>query len=173
MNTGTDVCHLTSVHPPFDTRIYHKECVSLCEAGYRVTLVAGGAEAETRNGITIVPFPRFNRRFFRILLSPIRMAFTALRLKAVLYHFHDPELMSTGILLRCLGKKVVYDVHEDVPKQILNKSWLGAPAVRKVVSVLAAAAEKTAACFCHALVAATPGIASKFRGVWGLPLMMS
>ena len=34
------VCILTSVHPPFNTRVFHKQAKSLAKAGYYVVLVA-------------------------------------------------------------------------------------------------------------------------------------
>jgi glycosyltransferase involved in cell wall biosynthesis len=48
----------------------------------------------------------------------------ALRQPADIYHFHDPELIPAGLLLRALGRKVIYDMHEDVEAQIADKAWL-------------------------------------------------
>ena len=40
------VCVLTSVHLPFDIRIFHKEAQSLVQADYNVTLLAKLAKDE-------------------------------------------------------------------------------------------------------------------------------
>ena len=48
------VCHFTSAHPPYDGRIFYKECCSLVKMGYDVYLVAPGTKDELRNGVHIL-----------------------------------------------------------------------------------------------------------------------
>lgn len=61
------VCHVTNIHPRYDTRIFIKECTSLVNAGYDVTLlVADGKSDEIKNGVNIIsvsdiPKSRFQR----------------------------------------------------------------------------------------------------------------
>src|SRR5467141_3498823 len=107
------VVHLTSVHPPFDVRIFHKECKSIVRAGYDVTLIASHDRDETRDGIRLKAIPKQSGRLSRMTRGFWSIYREALRQDADLYHFHDPELIPLGLLLRMKGKKVIYDVHEN------------------------------------------------------------
>src|SRR5208283_5204862 len=118
--------HLSSVHPPHDNRIFWKECLTLAGAGYGVSLVVCDAVPRwtASNQVAVISVRRRPGRFGRILISTVAVARAGLRLNADLYHFHDPELIPLGLLLRVLGKRVIYDVHEDLPRDILIKTWI-------------------------------------------------
>lgn len=85
----------------------------------------------------------------------------AVALKADVYHFHDPELMPTALMLKLRGHRVIYDVHEDLPRQILTKHWIS-PSLRRLISRCAEIAENLAVKCFDAVVAATPKIAERF-----------
>jgi glycosyltransferase involved in cell wall biosynthesis len=119
------VCHLTTVHRAYDIRVFYKECRSLAKAGYEVVLIARHDKSETIEGVHIVPCPVFKNRLARVLFSPLRMFFLALKQGAKVYHFHDPELLVTGLLLRLFTRaKVIYDIHEDYKTSIRQKHYL-------------------------------------------------
>lgn len=112
------------MHPPFDIRIFYKECVSLAAAGYPTVLIAPIDKTTVKMGVKVVPIKLPGNRLLRMLTGPFRMFRLAKQQKAAIYHFHDPELMLTGILLRLAGKKVIFDVHENVRISFLSKDWL-------------------------------------------------
>lgn len=157
------VVQFTTVHPRYDSRILYKTSRSLANKGFDVTLlVADGKESEDVAGVNIKSIKLVQGgRLKKMLTRSFIMFKAALKEKADIYHFHDPELMPVGIMLKLFGKKVVYDVHEDVPRQILRKKWLPKP-VRKPISIIAKILESITARIADAIVTVTPTIAGRF-----------
>lgn len=123
------VVHLTTVHHPYDPRIYHKECTSLQKAGYEVTLIAQKApiEAKENREINHIPVKTYGSRLKRMVLGSMEAYKKAKSLKADVYHFHDPELLPVGWLLKKKNNVVIYDIHEDYITSILQKDYLPKP----------------------------------------------
>ncbi|MGE0824677.1 MAG: glycosyltransferase family 4 protein [Candidatus Binatia bacterium] len=142
-------------------RIFVKECIALARAGYDVTLLAQHGHDEAIDGVTVRTHPQAKNRFGRVLRSTWHVYSQARRLNASVYHFHDPELIPVGLLLGCGGKRVVYDIHEDVPETVLSKYYLPRW-FRRPVARLVEAVECSAARWFSALVPATPAIARRF-----------
>ena len=157
------VCHVTNKHEPKDIRIFHKECVSLAAAGHDVWLVEKG-DSEELHGVHIVgcgEAPKSRRR--RMTAFARSVYETAAGLDCEVYHLHDPELLPYGMKLKRRGKKVVFDSHEDVPAQILDKYWIPKP-LRKAVAATYKAYETHVVKRIDAVVAATPHIGEQFEG---------
>lgn len=158
----TKICHLTSVHQRYDTRVLLKECISLFNHGYEVHLiVADGQGDENYNGVKIHDVGKVKGRLNRFFKSTKAVLKKCFEIDAELYHFHDPELMPTGIELKKKGKKVIYDAHEDVPRQLLSKEYVSSVA-RKPLAILLEWYEDYAAKKYDYIITATPHIQKRF-----------
>jgi len=181
------IVHLTSVHPVFDPRIFYKECKTLVKVGYDVTLIApyyaddkvvfdndegiidnnelinGDNKTTIIDGIKIVWLPKPHNRFFRIFFLTRIVYRLALKQKADIYHFHDPELLPwMWLLKKKTGAKIIYDVHEDLPKDILIKEWIPG-IVRHFIVNIVKQFEKFASRKFDFIVTATPDISKNFK----------
>ncbi|MGP4072279.1 glycosyltransferase [Piscibacillus sp. B03] len=125
MRSSKKVVHLTSVHHPYDPRIYHKECLSLHEAGYDVTLIAQEApEGQKETPIKHIPINSYSSKLKRMIQGSWEVYRIAKKEKADVYHFHDPELMMIAWLLKNKRNTVVYDIHEDFVTSLIKKDYL-------------------------------------------------
>jgi len=157
------VCILTSVHPAFDVRIFHKQAKTLLREGYDVTLIVPHKHDETVDGIRIKALPLPASRMSRISQTAWQLYRTAIGLNADVYHFHDPELIPIGLLLRARGKKVIYDVHEYYKEKILSKAYVPWY-LRKTISTSFDFAESLASRFFNGIVVADRTTQAKFNG---------
>ncbi|HWR14184.1 MAG TPA: glycosyltransferase family 4 protein [Terriglobales bacterium] len=155
------VVHLTSVHSPNDVRILHKECRTLADTGYDVTLIAPCSGDNVVSGVKITGVPVPSSRLHRMLVTSRQIFSTALKLNADVYHFHDPELIPVGLLLKLHGKCVIYDSHENLPGDLLTKEWLH-PRLRYAASKVAATVQTLAVRMFDAVIAATAPVAKLF-----------
>jgi len=155
------VVHLTTVHSALDHRIFRKECRSLARAGYAVTVIGPHSGDALQESVAIRAIVKPPSRAVRMTQTAWRVYRAALQEGADVYHFHDPELIPIALLLRARGKKVIYDVHEDYPKDIYFKPYLPR-FVRRAISSIIDCIETAAARRFSAIVAVTPTIASRF-----------
>ena len=159
----TKVCHITSVHPAHDVRIFHKECTSLAKAGFDVSLICANAETEEKNGVHIIGVTsKSTSRAARALSTVNQIYVKAKEIDADIYHLHDPELLRIALTLKRGGKKVIFDVHEDLPRQILSKHWIPRP-LRITASKVVEKLEKIICKRLDAIITVTEFITSRFK----------
>ncbi|MBV6417029.1 MAG: hypothetical protein CMLOHMNK_01662 [Steroidobacteraceae bacterium] len=157
------IVHMTSVHSRGDTRIALKECKAVLRAGFEcILIVADGKGDELANGVQVMDVGAATSRPSRMTKIALRVGKLAKALNAHAYHFHDPELIPVGLALRRTGKTVIYDVHEDVPADILSKPWIPAWQ-RRIVSASFGRFETHAIRKMSAVVTAWPYLREKFQ----------
>lgn len=123
----TKITHLTSAHSRYDTRIFLKMCSSLAKIeNYQVSLVvADGKGDEQKNGVDIKDVgAKSGGRLSRMTKTVKKVFEKAKQLDSDIYHLHDPELIPVGLKLKKLGKKVIFDIHENTDLQIMEKEWI-------------------------------------------------
>lgn len=163
---NTKICHLTSVHPRDDIRIYLKECKSLAKvSSFDVFLVvADGLGNEQKEGVQLIDVGKPPKRLSRIFKTPKKIFEKAIRIDASIYHLHDPELIPIGLKLLRKRKKVIFDAHEDFPKQLLSKPYLNTFS-KFFLSRLFSFYENYAFKKYSGLIAATPSIETKLLSI--------
>lgn len=157
------VCHVTSAHGIEDDRIFLKECISLARNDFDVYLIERGNSYEKENvhiiGLGEVPDGRLKR-----MTSGGKKAYKkSISINADIYHLHDPELLPYALKLKRKGKVVIFDSHEDVPAQIIDKTWLPRY-LRPIISKIYKIYETHIVKHLDAVVAATPHIGKTFSG---------
>ena len=159
------ITHITSVHPRYDTRIYLKECAGLARGGHTVHLVvADGGGDEVKEGVAILDGgAKAGGRLGRMTRTVRQVYKRAVATEADLYHLHDPELLTLAPSLLKRGK-VIYDAHEDLPRQLLSKHWIP-KLFRPFLSAIFERVENYFAKQVSGIVTATSFIAERFEKI--------
>lgn len=164
MTTGASVPRVaivSSVHKWTDNRIHYREAASLHGAGFDVTLVAVEHDIDSpTTGVKVVRLPQRRSRVHRLLLGGLTAIRVALRNRPTIIHLHDPELVWAIPVLRVLGRRVVYDAHEDLPRQLANRDYRS-PARRRLLRMIGRGVLAIARSADH-VIAATESIARSF-----------
>lgn len=160
------VCHMTSSHMRYDGRIFKRECRSLAQNGYDVTLLVSDDLAdEVLDQIKIVstgfaPKTRIDRFIYSVKYILLK----AKHINADIYHFHDPELLPVAMKLKRRGKTIIYDSHEDYPDFMFDKEWIP-KYLRLLVSFAFKTYETRVVRRMDAVVAVTPRVVNRLKEI--------
>lgn len=100
-------------------------------AYFQVTLIAIGNFSGNKNGVNVIGIPKPINHIQRAFKTIFKVFALAIKQDADIYHIHDAEMLPFGLILAVLGKKVIYDIHENTKQDILLKPWI--PAKRKAL----------------------------------------
>jgi glycosyltransferase involved in cell wall biosynthesis len=163
MGTPRHVCHVTTAHPWFDTRIFERMCLGLQRVGYRVTLVAPVEQPRRERGVEILPTGLTGKA--ARLIGGGRLLQRLRAVDADIYHFHDPELLPWMALFRRLsGKRVIYDVHEYYPESVVDSNYFGWRPLSRLAGLAFGIAEPVLGRGLDGVTGATPPILERFAG---------
>jgi glycosyltransferase involved in cell wall biosynthesis len=167
------IVHMSSAHPDKDVRIFSKECVSLANHFHpegqdvEVHLILSNVEERIEQGIRIHNVAAAKGRLGRMWTTVNKVCKKALELDGDIYHFHDPELLRIALKLKRRGKIVIYDAHEDLPRQLLGKPYLR---FRRLFSFFFEIYENFIVKRLDAVVTATPFIRDRFKSIHRLSI---
>ena len=109
------IAHISTAHYSDDPRIVYKECYSLAKK-YDVHLFClKGANSNNLllKGITFKPLKKNRKLIKRIFGNQFKVLSLCKKHDIEVAHLHDPELIISAFILKILGKKVVFDIHEN------------------------------------------------------------
>jgi len=160
-----DVCVITTVHEPFDGRIYERELTSLVESGLSVCLVSPWKKPkETWVKHEWVCLKARKNRFERIITS-FGAFMAALMQPAKSYQFHDIDFILWAVLLRMIKKvPVVYDCHENYPEDMFGRQWIPLW-LRGVISKITRLVENLAVKSLGICIVVVPSLEERFSSI--------
>ncbi len=115
------ICQITSAHPWQDERIFMRCTRGLAKRGHQMVYIAPIESARREEAVSILPVTPNRSKWERILLTTWEAFRIARQLNADIYHYHDPELHPFMDVLKRMGKRVVFDMHENYAGAMRNR----------------------------------------------------
>tara|TARA_B100000963_G_C22566538_1_gene643984 strand:+ start:36 stop:1169 length:1134 start_codon:yes stop_codon:yes gene_type:complete len=135
-----NLIHVTSTHRRDDPRIFRRMIVSSLEKGFIVNFVLAdglGDLNESKENLNFIDVGKPKNKLFRVVITPLLLLFKIIKLdKKNIVQLHDPELLLIGFILKILNRKVIFDMHEDFPIQILAINWIKSTKIKFLISNL-------------------------------------
>lgn len=154
---------MTTVHTPYDTRIFHKEAKSLAKV-HEVVLIAPDEERRDKevDSVRIITVKKPRSK----VLHPItmwRVLKAGLKQDCDVYHCHEPSSLFVSAVLKILKrKKLIYDAHEHYPS-LIAENTLFPDFIRPLVRFLAEIEERLLVRFADIVITVDKILAAKYR----------
>lgn len=117
MSRPVEILHIAAIHPPYDTRVVYKMCSSLAK-NYQLKLIIPEGSAIPNTNVEILGVPRYKKLWQRLLYVHPFVLWKALNTKAKVVQIYSPELIPIAFIFWLLGKRIVYDVQENLFKKL-------------------------------------------------------
>lgn len=156
------ICILTTREISTSARVFYTEAKTLSKK-YNLTLIARNKNNIKEKNINIISLSKPKSRLSRFFIMPFQLFNLARKENAVIYHFHDPELIPFMLLLKFIKKsRIIYDCHENYKEKLQSRSWILKP-LRNLVSYAYDKFEKTAIRFFDCVLVADKASYSNFK----------
>ncbi|MGE4285567.1 MAG: glycosyltransferase [Phycisphaerae bacterium] len=168
------VCQLTTRHAVTDNRILNLMAETLSDAGY-ISSVAGPHNCNTElNGVQVVACPSTSSLKGKLLrvTAPCRLLCYALADRdCSVYAIHDPDMIKIGVLLKLMGKHIVYDIHDDYEATVKTIMYKFGKPLAYIASKLWWFYEKSLTKYFDGVTVADRHLEQKFK--WKSPVVLS
>jgi len=154
---------LTTVHPPFDTRVFYREAQSLVNHGHEVTIIAPHTEIinEIIDGVHIKTIQKPNSKALHFL-TMFKIFKEGFKIKCDVFHCHEPGSLLICFILKVLtGNKMVYDAHEYYPELIAENVFFP-KVIKKPIHAIVNKGELFLCKFCDYIITVNESLRKRF-----------